>query len=133
MYIAKRLKEENIAEYVLYLWQVEDLLRANHLDMDELRTNYLAAFKAEGKAEKELEEWYEGLIRMMREEATCKSTRTLWHGSPNCITGCCIPANTLSTRRPITKCCLTLWKYATRATDKTCPRWKTALTSSTGS
>ncbi len=73
MYIAKRLKEENIAEYVLYLWQVEDLLRANHLDMDELRTNYLAAFKAEGKAEKELEEWYEGLIRMMREEGVRES------------------------------------------------------------
>lgn len=73
MYIAKRLKEENIAKYVLYLWQVEDLLRANHLDMDELRTNYLAAFKAEGKAEKELEEWYEGLIRMMREEGVRES------------------------------------------------------------
>ena len=68
MYIARQLKEKNIAEYVLYMWQVEDLLRANHLDLDELRQGYLAGFRAGDQAEKELEEWYGNLIRMMREE-----------------------------------------------------------------
>ena len=33
MFIAKQLKEKNIAEYLLYMWQVEDLLRANELDL----------------------------------------------------------------------------------------------------
>ncbi|MBR2242341.1 MAG: DUF4924 family protein, partial [Prevotella sp.] len=28
MYIAKELRKKNIAEYLLYMWQVEDLLRA---------------------------------------------------------------------------------------------------------
>ena len=28
MYIAQRKRKENIAEYILYLWQLEDLLRA---------------------------------------------------------------------------------------------------------
>ncbi len=68
MYIARKLKEDNIAGYLLYMWQVEDILRAHHLDMDELRRNYLTQFRMTDDAEKEAEEWYANLIRMMREE-----------------------------------------------------------------
>ena len=28
--IAQQLKEKNIAEYLIYMWQEEDLIRANH-------------------------------------------------------------------------------------------------------
>lgn len=68
MYIAKILKEQNIAEYLLYMWQVEDIIRAYHLNLDELKTNYLSKFNASGEKEKELEEWYSNLIDMMRSE-----------------------------------------------------------------
>lgn len=68
MYIARQLKEKNIAEYLLYMWQVEDILRAHHLNLDELKHNYLAQFEATGETGKELEEWYGHLIRMMKEE-----------------------------------------------------------------
>ena len=34
--IAKQLKEQNIAEYLLYMWQEEDLIRAHHCDMEEI-------------------------------------------------------------------------------------------------
>ncbi len=68
MYIARRLKESNIAEHLLYMWQVEDILRANHLNPDELRQNYLSQFRATEETEKEMEEWYGHLIRMMKEE-----------------------------------------------------------------
>ena len=34
MIIAKQKRKENISEYLLYMWQVEDLIRANHLDME---------------------------------------------------------------------------------------------------
>ena len=44
MYIAQQLKEKNIAEYLLYMWQVEDILRAVHLDPVELQLYYLAQF-----------------------------------------------------------------------------------------
>lgn len=30
-------RKENIAEYLLYMWQVEDLIRANNFDMDSIR------------------------------------------------------------------------------------------------
>lgn len=68
MYIAKQLKEKNIAEYLLYMWQVEDLLRANHLDLEELKTNYISKFNPTPQQEKELTEWYGNLIEMMRSE-----------------------------------------------------------------
>lgn len=68
MYIAKQLKEKNIAEYLLYMWQVEDLIRANHLDLDELKKNYISKFNPSPQQEKELTEWYANLIEMMRSE-----------------------------------------------------------------
>ena len=44
MLIAQRLQYTNRSEYLLYMWQVEDILRAHHCSIDELRTNYLARF-----------------------------------------------------------------------------------------
>lgn len=68
MYIAKQLKEKNVAEYLLYMWQVEDLIRANHLEIEELKTNYISKFNPSSEQEKEMVEWYANLIEMMRSE-----------------------------------------------------------------
>ena len=68
MYIARQLKEKNVAEYLLYMWQVEDLIRANHLDIEELKTNYISRFNPSPEQEKEMVEWYTNLIVMMRSE-----------------------------------------------------------------
>lgn len=68
MYIARQLKEKNVAEYLLYMWQVEDLIRANHLDIEELKTNYISRFNSSPEQEKEMVEWYTNLIEMMRSE-----------------------------------------------------------------
>lgn len=68
MIIAKQKRKENICEYLLYMWQVEDLIRANHLDMDEIRKNVLARYQQPSAVMKEIEQWYEELIEMMRSE-----------------------------------------------------------------
>ena len=34
MIVAKQKRKEKIAEYLLYMWQVEDLIRANQFDID---------------------------------------------------------------------------------------------------
>lgn len=68
MYITRQLKEKNVAEYLLYMWQVEDLIRANHLDIEELKTNYISRFNPSPEQEKEMVEWYTNLIEMMRSE-----------------------------------------------------------------
>lgn len=66
MKIAQTLKEKNIAEYLLYMWQVEDLIRANDCDPDKLKANVIAQFPAEDRPA--LEEWYGNLVEMMRAE-----------------------------------------------------------------
>lgn len=68
MFIARKLKDENIAEYLLYMWQVEDIIRAAGLDLDRLSVQYLDRFGVSGKDKDELQEWYGNLIEMMRSE-----------------------------------------------------------------
>lgn len=41
MKIASQKRKENIAEYLLYMWQIEDIIRANGLDMDRIRHNVI--------------------------------------------------------------------------------------------
>ena len=37
MIVANQKRKENIAEYLLYMWQVEDLIRASNFDMETIR------------------------------------------------------------------------------------------------
>ena len=70
MKIAQRLKEKNIAEYLIYMWQVEDLLRAHDCDIDKVKANIISRFpEAEQPA---LEEWYANLAEMMRTEGVAE-------------------------------------------------------------
>lgn len=73
MIIASQKHKENIAEYLLYMWQIEDLIRANGLDMEHIKKNVIDRFGLDPAREKEMEEWYESLIDMMRREGVEKS------------------------------------------------------------
>ncbi|MDR0940444.1 MAG: DUF4924 family protein [Mediterranea sp.] len=64
--IAQRLKEKNIAEYLIYLWQEEDLIRANHCQMEELEANVIVHYPEENRPA--MREWYGNLLTMMNEE-----------------------------------------------------------------
>lgn len=68
MLIAQQLKEENIAEYLIYMWQIEDLIRANGLDIDKIEEQIISRFNQPDNVKKEIKEWYENLIDMMRRE-----------------------------------------------------------------
>ena len=72
MLISQKLKQENIAEYLLYMWQVEDLIRANHLNIDELEANYISRFHLPTAEHAEMKEWYENLIEMMRSDGVAE-------------------------------------------------------------
>jgi len=69
MFIAHKLKKENICEYLLYMWQVEDLIRAFHLDMDLINERIVASYPVSDNERKSLYDWYESLIEMMRLES----------------------------------------------------------------
>jgi len=68
MLIAKKLKQDNIAEYLLYMWQVEDLIRANGLDIDRINQQIIDKYDQPQKVKKEIKDWYENLIEMLRME-----------------------------------------------------------------
>ncbi len=72
MIIASQKRKSNIAEYLLYMWQIEDMIRANHLDMDEIKKNIIDKFELTPAQRKEMEEWYEALIDMMRREGVAE-------------------------------------------------------------
>ena len=66
MIIADQLKKRNRIEYILYMWQVEDLIRAYGCNVEQIRQSLVARYPAEQQAE--LGQWYEDLIEMMRRE-----------------------------------------------------------------
>lgn len=73
MIIARQKRKENIAEYLLYMWQVEDLIRANRFDMDAIRRTVIAQYDQPDEVKEEIARWYEELIEMMRSEGVVES------------------------------------------------------------
>lgn len=68
MFVSQKLRKENIAEYLLYMWQVEDIIRAFDCYLPALRRNYLSSFDLSDDDREDLADWYSDLIRMMTEE-----------------------------------------------------------------
>ena len=68
MFIARKLKKENICEYLLYMWQVEDMIRAFNLNIDVINERIIAQYPVSEDERKSLYDWYESLIEMMRLE-----------------------------------------------------------------
>lgn len=65
MLIAQQKKEENIAEYLLYMWQVEDIIRANDFDIEKIQKNIIGGYSQPEEIEVDITKWYENLIGMM--------------------------------------------------------------------
>ncbi|MCZ8133911.1 MAG: DUF4924 family protein [Algoriphagus sp.] len=66
--VAEKKKSQNIGEYLIYLYQMEDLIRSFQGNMEEIR-QYVIAHYPVTEAEKELTtEWFEGLLGKMKSE-----------------------------------------------------------------
>ena len=50
------------------MWQVEDMIRANGMDVDRIRETLVTPARLDAEREKELSDWYENLVEMMRLE-----------------------------------------------------------------
>ena len=68
MFIAQELRKTNIAEYLLYMWQVEDTIRAFGYSLSRIRKEYIERFDYNDEQKEELTDWYGNLIRMMNQE-----------------------------------------------------------------
>ena len=73
MIIAAQKKKENIAEYLIYMYQVEDMIRANRLDLDEIERTLISKFEVPYEVKRDMREWYKNLIAMMRDEQKVES------------------------------------------------------------
>lgn len=68
MFIARELKEKNVCEYLLYMWQIEDTIRAFNFDLDRIKAEYVSRFQYPDAQREEEEKWFGYLIDMMRQE-----------------------------------------------------------------
>lgn len=73
MYIAQELRKKNIAEYLLYMWQIEDLIRAYGCSLARINKEYISKFEHTDDQKEEMIDWYGNLIRMMNLEGKRES------------------------------------------------------------
>ena len=68
MFIANELRKKNIAEYLLYMWQVEDTIRAFGCSLGRIRREYVDRFDYTDEQKEEELDWFGNLITMMNQE-----------------------------------------------------------------
>ena len=68
MFIAQELRKKNIAEYLLYMWQIEDTIRAFGCSLSRIRKEYIDRFDYNDEHKEEEADWFGNLIRMMNQE-----------------------------------------------------------------
>ena len=73
MIISQAKRKENIAEYLLYMWQVEDIIRAYNLDIEKIKAGIIDRYDVDEKTRKQITDWWEGLIMMMQHEGKKQS------------------------------------------------------------
>ncbi len=69
MLIALQKRRENIAEYILYLWQIEDLLRAMQFSPEAIYSTLVARIEGADEQQKEnIFNWYMQIVELLRKE-----------------------------------------------------------------
>ena len=66
MIIAEQKKKENIIEYILYMWNVEDLLRSLNLEIGKVDSRIISAYQVDEDKKNEVRNWYVNLIKEMK-------------------------------------------------------------------
>lgn len=65
MLIAQKKLQENIAEYILYMYQTEDLIRSFNFDLESILEKYVRPQIPDESLLSKYSEWYADLIRQM--------------------------------------------------------------------
>lgn len=67
MTLAQQKQGQNIAEYIIFMWQMEDLMRAIYFD-DEALDEFIRGYVPNEEAFAEEKKWFRDLIRKMKSE-----------------------------------------------------------------
>lgn len=73
MLISSELKKTNIAEYILYMWQTEDTLRAFNFDTEKIKSEIVDKYDVSEDVKESILSWYKSLIQMAELENIKKS------------------------------------------------------------
>lgn len=68
MYVAREKRQTNIIEYILYMWQLEDMLRACKFDASIIRSSIVEKYSVSLHEKAELQAWYEQMSLAMQNE-----------------------------------------------------------------
>ena len=73
MILAQEKRKTNIVEYVLYMWQIESILRSFELNEEKVLEFVETQYGVEPKQLDEIKSWYQNLLVMMEKEQKQKS------------------------------------------------------------
>ncbi|WP_114749139.1 DUF4924 family protein [Pleomorphovibrio marinus] len=71
--IAERKKRENIGEYILYMYQIEDLIRAYNFDMEAIQKHIVDKYPIKEIEKEEVSIWYNNFAKEMQEAGIAHS------------------------------------------------------------
>ena len=63
--IADKKKSQNIGEYLIYMYQMEDLIRSYQGNMEEIRQYVIAHYPVSEEEKTEITGWFEGILEKM--------------------------------------------------------------------
>jgi len=68
MIISEGLRRKNIAEYILYMWQTEDMIRSLDFNLSKIQEQIIDKYNVEDEMKENILNWYSGLIQMIELE-----------------------------------------------------------------
>jgi hypothetical protein len=68
--VAEKKKNKNLGEYIVYMYQMEDLIRSYQFNLGEIRQYVISHYPIPENEKEELTTWFESLIDQMKTENT---------------------------------------------------------------
>jgi len=68
MIVSEQKKKENIAEYIIYMYQIEDVIRAYQFDLDAIIENFVSPQLPDRSFLNDYSKWYLALINGMKSQ-----------------------------------------------------------------
>lgn len=68
MIAAQQKRKENIVEYILYIHQIEDLIRAFQFNISNIEMQLVSQYQVDEITRVEILDWYKNLVIMMEKE-----------------------------------------------------------------
>lgn len=66
--VAEKKKSQNIGEYLIYMYQMEDLIRSFQGNMEEIRQYVISHYPVSDTEKEEIKRWFESLLGKMKSE-----------------------------------------------------------------